>query len=249
MGAPSVRKRLAAACHSVGISGPRARQRQHTWRDGVVQELAHDGCNASSMELAREYLEAAWRAAERGEADECQRMLHGARSMMRVGNDAAYREETSDCGEPEALAFIVEAIPSSRAPGRVPLGQTLVAYPIGRGGPVTEDWTWMEGLGVVCSGWVVDDGGWREAFDRRWYAIDAVRRWDDRPHAHGRGLPFLDTPSLRDERQLLAESEDTDPAVLVELAGDPREAVCVAVCGNRRAPVEALPSSPPRPTA
>jgi len=258
----TLRRRLADACDAAGLLAPRDRERKVTWIARVMDEIRDwplaDNCDpeeydlrpAGGEHLAERYLQAAWRAADGWDDDLAQRMLHGAHTFMRIANQEYYREdmygertyagEYSCLGSPSSLERLVGAIPDALYPGQVPCDETLVIYPMNADGESVPDWMWSEGFGYHTHGWIVDDGEWREMFDKLEVAREAIADWQHRRRGVGRGLPYVDSEEHTQERQWEAEADDTTLERLMQLAQDRDYAVAAAAAENAKASAEVL---------
>jgi hypothetical protein len=231
---------LEAACERLGLVSPRPKEGAARWMARVERQCADEGCDPLWARHARLYLEAAWRCGHRRDAEECLRMLHGARTMLRIGDAWAHAFASGAYDIDEDLADVVGAIAPERRLDEVGPERSLVVYLEQDGAPVVHEWMWMEGDGLPRDGYMLDDGAWREGFADRHEAMDAAASWDQRRKGHGRGLAYADTPALRDRRLERARDPATPIDALLELAGDPDEDVCIAVAENPNTPPEAL---------
>ncbi len=239
---PTPRELLAATCRHVGLARPRPRRRRDTWIREAIGAYREEHLDLLWLERAQAYFAAAWAASRRRDAETCERMLHGGLAMLRLGDEWAYYETypvSENDPDLRGLGLIFRAIPDRLKLEQAGAEGSLVVYQVDETGPVIGNDSWMEGFGLDCDGYMLDDGRYREAFVEPRDAAEAARSWETRPR-RGRGLPYLDTAERMERRMDEARSPETPPERLVELATDPRDEILMALVENEAAPTEAL---------
>lgn len=235
---PTPRDFLVSACDRVGVRHPEPRRRRDTWIRRAIGRYRAEDLDGLWLDRARAYLEAAWTASRRRDGETCERMLHGAVTMLRLG-DAWEYYDASPVSEHDpdlrGLGYVDRHVPAELSIRRATPERTLVFYLMKDQGPVVGEESWTEGFGLAHDAYMLDDGVYREAFADEWDAGAAAREWARRPR-RGRGLPYLDTEERREARAQEARDPQTSEARMFELMHDPADEVLVALAENPAAP-------------